>query len=68
MYSIFKTGVDGEIAKVDNLREGGRYLPDNIYKAIEDFKDLEVDRGDHRIRCSGPVCRTERSCRQPLSA
>ena len=38
MYSIFKTGIDGQIAKVENLRDGGRYLPDNIYKAIEDFK------------------------------
>jgi glutamine synthetase len=38
MYGIFKTGVDGDIAKVDNLRAGGRYLPDNIYTAIEDFK------------------------------
>jgi glutamine synthetase len=37
MYSIFKTGVDGDIAK-ENLRGGGRYLPDNIYTAIEDFK------------------------------
>ena len=39
LYGIFKTGVDGEIAKVDNLRGGGRYLPDNIQQAIEDFKD-----------------------------
>jgi glutamine synthetase len=39
LYGIFKTGVDGEIAKLDNLREGGRYLPDNIQQAIEDFKD-----------------------------
>src|ERR1700761_7816853 len=38
MYSIFKTGIDGEISDVDGLREGGRYLPDNIYKAIDDFK------------------------------
>ena len=38
MYGIFKTGVDGDIAKVDNLRAGGTYLPDNIYAAIEDFK------------------------------
>ena len=37
LYSIFKTGIDGEIAKVANLRAGGRYLPDNIYTAIEDF-------------------------------
>jgi glutamine synthetase len=38
LYSIFKTGVDGEIAKVANLREGGRFLPDNIQTAIDDFK------------------------------
>ncbi len=38
MYGIFKTGIDGQISAVDNLREGGRYLPDNIYTAIEDFK------------------------------
>ena len=41
LYSIFKTGVDGEIAKIDNLRQASRYLPDNIYTAIEDFRDSE---------------------------
>ena len=39
LYCIFKTGVDGAIATLDNLREGGRFLPDNVYTAIEDFKD-----------------------------
>jgi glutamine synthetase len=39
LYGIFKTGVDGEISKTKNLRAGGRYLPDNIQKAIDDFKD-----------------------------
>ncbi len=38
LYSIFKTGIDGEISTAANLRDGGRYLPDNIYTAIEDFK------------------------------
>jgi glutamine synthetase len=38
LYGIFKTGIDGEIAGVENLREGGRYLPDNIQKAIDDFR------------------------------
>ena len=38
LYSIFKTGLDGEIAKIDNLRQAERYLPDNIYTALEDFK------------------------------
>jgi glutamine synthetase len=39
LYGIFKTGIDGEISKAENLRAGGRYLPDNIQAAIEDFKD-----------------------------
>jgi glutamine synthetase len=38
LYGIFKTGLDGEISKAKGLRAGGRYLPDNIQKAIEDFK------------------------------
>jgi glutamine synthetase len=39
LYSIFKTGLDGDISGAENLRAGGRYLPDNIQTAIEDFKD-----------------------------
>jgi glutamine synthetase len=38
LYSIFKTGIDGNISDVDGLRAGGRFLPDNIQDAIEDFK------------------------------
>ncbi|MGH9604168.1 MAG: glutamine synthetase family protein [Terracidiphilus sp.] len=38
LYGIFKTGIDGTISKAENLRAGGRYLPDNIQKAIDDFK------------------------------
>jgi glutamine synthetase len=38
LYSIFKTGIDGDISSAENLRAGGRHLPDNIQKAIEDFK------------------------------
>ncbi len=38
LYSIFKTGLDGTIAPHADLRAGGRYLPDNIYKAIDDFR------------------------------
>jgi len=38
LYSIFKTGIDGDIATADDLRAGGRYLPDNIQAAIEDFQ------------------------------
>jgi glutamine synthetase len=39
LYSIFKTGIDGTIAKRKDLRSGGSFLPDNIQAAIEDFKD-----------------------------
>ena len=38
MYSIFKTGIDGEIAKIKDLRQAKRYLPDNIYTALENFR------------------------------
>jgi glutamine synthetase len=41
MYSIFKTGIDGEISGAEGLRAGGRYLPDNIYKAIADFRSSD---------------------------
>jgi glutamine synthetase len=38
LYSIFKTGIDGTKADIDNLRQAQRYLPDNIQQAIADFK------------------------------
>ena len=41
MYSIFKTGIDGEIAKIENLRQAQRYLPDNIYDALDNFREAE---------------------------
>jgi glutamine synthetase len=41
MYSIFKTGIDGETAKIENLRQAERYLPDNIYDALDNFRMAE---------------------------
>src|SRR6185503_4141475 len=38
LYSIFKSGLDGETAKIKNLRQAERYLPDNVYTALADFK------------------------------
>jgi len=38
MYSIFRTGIEGETAKIKNLRQAERYLPDNIYLALENFR------------------------------
>jgi glutamine synthetase len=37
LYSLFKTGIDGDVASIDNLRQASRYLPDNVYSAIDDF-------------------------------
>jgi glutamine synthetase len=37
LYSIFKTGIDGRKAAIDDLRQAHRYLPDNIQSAIDDF-------------------------------
>src|SRR6202158_5909679 len=41
MYSIFKTGLDGETAKIKTLRQAERYLPDNIYDALDNFRKAE---------------------------
>jgi glutamine synthetase len=37
MYSIFKTGIDGGIARIKDLRTAKRFLPDNIYDALDNF-------------------------------
>jgi glutamine synthetase len=39
LYSIFRTGIDGDISTVEGLRGGGRFLPDNIQDAIADFQE-----------------------------
>src|SRR5712664_1414998 len=41
MYSIFKTGLDGDTSKIKNLRSAERFLPDNIYTALENFEKAE---------------------------
>ena len=41
MLSIFQTGLDGETAKIKNLRQAERYLPDNIYSALQDFRKAD---------------------------
>jgi glutamine synthetase len=41
MLSVFKTGLEGDIAKVKNLRAAARYLPDNIYDALANFRGSE---------------------------
>ncbi|MFI5069963.1 MAG: glutamine synthetase family protein [Terriglobales bacterium] len=41
LYSIFKSGLDGDTAKIKNLRQAERYLPDNIYSALDLFNKSE---------------------------
>jgi glutamine synthetase len=38
MYSIFKSGLEGQTSKIKNLRQAERYLPDNVYTAIDHFR------------------------------
>ncbi|HEY6442731.1 MAG TPA: glutamine synthetase family protein [Candidatus Acidoferrales bacterium] len=41
MLSVFRTGIEGDTADLENLRQAERYLPDNIYTAIDDFRAAE---------------------------
>ena len=41
MLSVFKTGLEGDISKVKNLRAAERYLPDNVYDAMANFRNAE---------------------------
>jgi glutamine synthetase len=41
MLAVFKTGLEGSTAQIDNLRQAQRYLPDNIYAALESFRKAD---------------------------
>jgi len=41
LYAIFKSGLYGSVSKIKNLRQAERYLPDNIYTALEHFRAAE---------------------------
>jgi glutamine synthetase len=41
LYSLFRTGLEGEKSTMENLRQAERYLPDNIYDALENFRKSE---------------------------
>ena len=38
LYSVFRTGLEGDTSKIKNLRQADRYLPDNIFTALENFR------------------------------
>jgi len=41
LYGVFRTGMEGDIERIENLRSAPRYLPDNIYDAIDNFNKSE---------------------------
>ncbi len=41
LLSVFKTGLEGDTARVKNLRSAQRFLPDNIYDALANFRGAE---------------------------
>ena len=41
LLTVFKTGLQGTVSEVKNLRQAERYLPDNIYDALADFRASE---------------------------
>ena len=41
LLSVFRTGIEGEIAAHENLRDAQRFLPDNIYDSLDDFRNSE---------------------------
>jgi glutamine synthetase len=41
LYSIFKSGLHGKKSEIENLRQAERYLPDNVYTALDNFRNAE---------------------------
>jgi glutamine synthetase len=41
MLAVFKTGLEGSVSNMRNLRQADRYLPDNIYDALAAFRDSD---------------------------
>ena len=68
LYSIFKTGLDGTTSKIENLRQAERYLPDNIYTALEDFRNADVDDQAAGRGREGTLCGSEAGFGGSLSA
>jgi glutamine synthetase len=68
LYSLFRTGLEGEKATMENLRQAERYLPDNIYDAIENFRKSQLDRRAAGRRREGALRRPQAGERGPLPA
>ena len=68
LYSLFRTGLEGDIAKLENLRSAHRYLPDNIYDAIKNFEDAEWTTKLLGADVKGRFADFKTSFRRPLPA
>ena len=68
LYGVFKAGFDGQIAKIKNLRQAERYLPDNIYTALEHFRGSDWITKAARRGCERALCGFEAGIGGSLSA
>ena len=68
LYSIFKSGIDGDTSKIKNLRQAERYLPDNIYYGARTFRQSRTGQQDTRRGREGTLCGLEASRGRPLPA
>ena len=66
--SVFKTGLDGTIAKIANLRQAERYLPDNIYDALDGLPEVGVDDEAPRRGVKGRYADLKEASRRPVPA
>jgi glutamine synthetase len=41
LLAVFKTGLDGTVSDIKDLRSAKRFLPDNIYDALANFRSAE---------------------------
>ena len=66
MYSIFRTGLEGEIMKIKNLRSAPRFLPDNIYGRARELPPSGMEHQAPGRRREGPLRRPVTGIRRPL--
>ncbi len=68
MLAVFKTGIAGNTSKIKNLRQAERYLPDNIYTAMENFRKADWTNKLLGEDVKSALCRSEAGLRGPLPA
>ncbi len=66
LFSVFRTGLEGDMLEIENLRSAARYLPDNIYDALENFRTAEWTTDAARRGREGTLRRSQAGLRGPL--